>query len=92
MAALLLPLVINLLSLLLGYDDAELLFVGDAMQHQAQIDDARRGGGQWDYSGCFADLQTLVEGADYGPTRSPTRVSTCSLQPTTTRSTGATAD
>lgn len=65
MAALLLPLVINLLSLLLGYDDAELLFVGDAMQHQAQIDDARRGGGQWDYSGCFADLQTLVEGADY---------------------------
>lgn len=62
---LLIPLVVNLLSLLLGYDDAELIFVGDAMQHQAQIDAARRPAGDWDYSDCFAELQTIVEGADF---------------------------
>ncbi len=59
------PLVINLLSLLLGYDDAELLFVGDAMQHQAQIDAARRPDGRWDYEACFADVRTDIEGADF---------------------------
>ena len=60
----LIPLVVNLLSLLMGYDDAELLFVGDAMQHQAQIDNARQADGSWDYSGCFDGLKTTIEGAD----------------------------
>lgn len=62
---LLVPLVVNLLSLLSGYDDAELLFAGDAMQHQAQIDAARRQGGTWDYSQCFSEIQVAVEGADF---------------------------
>ncbi|MDE6144450.1 MAG: hypothetical protein K2F94_10310, partial [Muribaculaceae bacterium] len=34
---------------------AELLFAGDAMQHQAQLDRARElgGGSMYDYSDCF---------------------------------------
>lgn len=60
----LIPIIINLLSLLAGYDDAELLFAGDAMQHQAQIDAARRPGGIYDYSGCFDELSTMIEDAD----------------------------
>ncbi|MDE6278092.1 MAG: CapA family protein [Muribaculaceae bacterium] len=59
------PLIVHLLSLLLGYDDAELLFAGDAMQHQAQIDAARRAGGTWDYSSCFEDLKPAIEDADF---------------------------
>lgn len=59
------PLVVNLLSLLMGHDDAELVFVGDAMQHQAQIDAARREDGVWSYDGCFDALKIAVENADY---------------------------
>ncbi len=55
----------NLLSLLMGYDDAELLFVGDAMQHQAQIDNARQADGSTNYSECFDALKTTIEGADF---------------------------
>ena len=38
-----------------GPQQAELLFVGDAMQHQAQLDEALRlgGGKRYDYSECF---------------------------------------
>ena len=45
---------------------AELLFAGDAMQHQAQIDQARlRGGGGYDYSDCFTYIAPTVTEADY---------------------------
>lgn len=46
---------------------AELLFVGDAMQHQAQLDRARelsRDGG-YDYSGCFTLIAPEITRADY---------------------------
>ncbi len=40
---------------------AELLFAGDAMQHQAQIDQARlRGDGGYDYSDCFTYIAPKI--------------------------------
>jgi len=45
---------------------ADLLFVGDAMQHQAQLDRARElGNGKYDYSGCFTYIAPTVTEADY---------------------------
>lgn len=46
---------------------ADLLFVGDAMQHQAQLDVARQlgGGNSYDYSGCFTYIAPTVTEADY---------------------------
>ena len=44
---------------------AELLFAGDAMQHQAQIDAASRGGGVYDYSDCFTYIAPEITAADY---------------------------
>lgn len=46
---------------------ADLLFVGDAMQHQAQLDVARQlgGGNSYDYSGCFTYIAPTVSEADY---------------------------
>lgn len=44
----------------------DLLFAGDAMQHQAQLDRARElGGGSYDYSGCFTYIAPAVTEADY---------------------------
>lgn len=63
--ALILPLFISLLGLLEGYDEAELVFVGDAMQHVAQRDAARCADGNYDFSQCFAEIKPLVEVADY---------------------------
>lgn len=46
---------------------ANLLFVGDAMQHQAQLDQAlsEGGGTRYDYSDCFTLLAPAVTEADY---------------------------
>lgn len=45
---------------------AELLFVGDAMQHQAQLDRARELGGDcYDYSDCFTYIAPEITAADY---------------------------
>ena len=41
-----------------------LLFVGDLMQHQAQIDAARRAGGHYDYSHCFSLVKERIAQAD----------------------------
>lgn len=50
-----------------GRPGADLLFVGDAMQHQAQLDRARElaGGRGYDYSGCFTYIAPTVTEADY---------------------------
>ena len=46
--------------------EVNLLFVGDAMQHQAQLDKAKEiGGGYYDYSECFTLLAPVVQQADY---------------------------
>ncbi len=46
---------------------AEILFVGDAMQHQAQLDRALElgGGKNYDYSGCFTYIAPEITAADY---------------------------
>lgn len=46
---------------------ADLLFVGDAMQHQAQLDVARElgGGRNYDYSDCFRLIAPTITEADY---------------------------
>lgn len=55
---------ISLSSLVFGYDEADLLFVGDAMQHQAQLDAARTGKSSFDFSRCFNEIHPLVSTAD----------------------------
>lgn len=61
---LVLPLFVSLLSLLFGYDEAELLFAGDAMQHKAQLE-AAKSNKTYDYSVCFSDIADIVSAADY---------------------------
>ena len=41
-----------------------LLFVGDLMQHQAQIDAARTPQGTYDYSPCFSLVSPQIQAAD----------------------------
>ncbi len=65
MLAWLLPLFVSITSLVFGYDEADLVFVGDAMQHQGQLDAASAGRGQYDYSQYFTAIEPLVSVADY---------------------------
>lgn len=46
-------------------DTLRLLFVGDLMQHQGQINAARTATGGYDYSGCFEYIKEEVEQADF---------------------------
>lgn len=55
----------TLSSLFSGNDGASIVFAGDAMQHKAQIDAAAKGGGVYDYSGCFDAIAPYVDAADY---------------------------
>ena len=50
-----------------GHVKADLLFVGDAMQHQAQLDRAKELGtnGSYDYSDCFTLIAPEITKADY---------------------------
>lgn len=67
------PLLFCLLNLLTGAENpgdnpkAEILFVGDAMQHQAQLDKAKEigKGNFYDYSDCFSLISPEIEKADY---------------------------
>ena len=62
----LLSLILNIVAMASGQgSDVELLFAGDAMQHQAQIDAARRPDGTYDYSDCFRDVAPLIQSADF---------------------------
>lgn len=58
-------LLFSLLSLLMPADHAELVFAGDAMQHQRQIDAARRPDGSLDYSDYFTAVEAYVSSADF---------------------------
>ena len=44
---------------------ADIVFAGDAMQHQAQIDAARRDDGMHDYSQCFSAVEAYIDAGDY---------------------------
>ncbi|MCM1075815.1 MAG: CapA family protein [Bacteroides sp.] len=56
---------LSLLSLLLPQDSAEIVFAGDAMQHQRQIDAARQNDGTFDYSSYFESLRPYISSADF---------------------------
>lgn len=66
-------LLFSLLSFITGASEpgapqsAELIFVGDAMQHQGQLDTAREiaGGKGYDYSDCFKYIAPEITAADY---------------------------
>lgn len=66
-------LLFSLISFITGADSigsapkAELLFAGDAMQHQAQLDRALQlgGGSRYDYSDCFSLIAPEIMKADY---------------------------
>ncbi len=62
---LLLPVFVSFFNLIFGGDQAEIVFAGDAMQHQAQLDAARCVDGTYDYSKCFEEITPFVETADY---------------------------
>lgn len=55
---------LSLLQFLSGSDDITLLFAGDAMQHDRQINAAYRDGG-YDYSDCFRHVESYISEADY---------------------------
>lgn len=55
---------ISFLELFHASQDVELLFVGDAMQHMPQIENAGRAGGTYDYSSCFKYLEPDILSAD----------------------------
>lgn len=61
----LLILLFDILSLLFPKQEATMVFVGDAMQHQVQLDAAHRSGNSYDYSTCFTDIAPWVSEADY---------------------------
>ena len=65
MTNLLSVMLLSLVSLLGGNSEAELLFIGDAMQHSKQVQTAQRADGTYDYSECFALLKPDIEAADY---------------------------
>lgn len=65
-------LLLNLLSLIIGSDtpgempQAELLFVGDAMQHEGQLTTARQiGNGKYDYKECFELITPEIMESDF---------------------------
>ena len=74
-AAWLIPLFTSLASLVFGNSEADLVFVGDAMQHQGQLDAARKGK-DYDYTGYFDDIKPFVSVADYAVVNLETPVST----------------
>lgn len=55
----------SLASLLMSGDSATIVFAGDAMQHQRQLDAARRSDGTYDYSPCFSEIAPYISAADY---------------------------
>ncbi len=67
MSEALLAIMMKLTLSIMGHAEATLLFAGDAMMHQGQIDAAYSiaGGRGYDYSQCFNAVQPFVEKADY---------------------------
>ncbi len=58
-------LLLSIVSLLQSNNQADLVFVGDAMQHSAQITAARQADGTYDYSACFQYIAEDIANADY---------------------------
>lgn len=64
MYSLLLSLLLPLAPLVLAPSSASLIFVGDAMQHKAQLD-AAKAGKSYNYSQTFKALDSIISAADY---------------------------
>lgn len=58
-------LLFSLLELLNVSNDIQLVFVGDAMQHKPQVDNARTSHGHYDYTNNFTWIKTDIASADY---------------------------
>ena len=58
-------LLVAILDLVLGNQDINLTFVGDAMQHGPQIKAARTSAGNYDYTPCFKNLSDDIAKADF---------------------------
>ncbi len=56
---------VKLTLLIASGQEATLLFAGDAMMHQAQIDAARVSGSVYDYSDCFSPVRSIIQEADF---------------------------
>ncbi len=65
----------SLLSLLFGYDEAEIVFAGDAMMHKAQIEAARQNNGSYDFNEYFSEIDGYIGSADYAVVNLETPVS-----------------
>lgn len=65
MSEAILAIVMKLTLAMAADSEATLLFAGDAMMHQAQIDAAYRSPGTYDYSACFDKVRPLIGNADY---------------------------
>lgn len=46
-------------------NEIEIVFAGDAMQHQAQIDAALQKDGSYNYDDCFSCIEPYIKNADY---------------------------
>lgn len=57
--------IVAALAALFDNNHATLLFAGDAMMHQGQIDAARIDNRTYDFSECFSQLKPLIQGVDY---------------------------
>ncbi len=62
-----LQIMMHLTLALAGGEEATLLFAGDAMMHQAQIDAAHKlsDSGAYNYSACFSPIENIVKEADF---------------------------
>ncbi len=65
MPEILVTLAVQIASVLSVPPQATILFAGDAMQHSAQIDAARKSDGSYDYSECFETIKPYIEDVDY---------------------------
>lgn len=74
-----LAIAMNLVRALTAPAEATLLFAGDAMMHQAQIDAARVADGAYDYSGCFDAIAPIVGASDYAVVNLETPIGTHNL-------------
>ena len=58
-------LLISLISLLTSAPEAELVFAGDAMQHERQLKAARQADGTYDYSPYYRAFEPYIKSADF---------------------------
>ncbi|MCM1484260.1 MAG: CapA family protein, partial [Muribaculaceae bacterium] len=65
MNALFSTLLISLISLLSCQQEAEIVFAGDAMQHERQLKAARQADGTYDYSPYYRTFEPYIKSADF---------------------------